>query len=128
MSKKQTTTSSPKTSNYGANRLKRILRHLKKHSQDLQAKEALELGKTVSTRKASLNKLGWLSTDKEVEGKLRSKFIGGITKEALIKEAQVLKFIKNAPFHAVATISKISDKITLSFKHTSKLSNFKPKS
>lgn len=124
MAKKQQVTTSTKIHNYGKNRLERLLRHLKKHPNDKNAIAAVELGKTVSTRKASNNKLGWMSSNKEVDAKLRTKFVGPITKDAVTKEAKILSFIKKAPFHAIATLEHVGTEVKCIFKHTSKLSNF----
>lgn len=125
MAKKQTNTTSVKSSNYGLNRKKRLERHLKKHPEDIQAQAALTINKTVSTRKSSNNKLGWMSSNRTLETILRAKFVGSITKESVTSYARILKFIKNSPFHQLATIVNIDKSVGVVLKHTSKLSNFK---
>lgn len=127
MAKKTQTPTAAKTTNYGANRIKRLLKHLKSHPNDSQATESLELNKTVSTRKPSNNKLGWMSSNKEVDTYVRSKFVGSITKQTAIAHANILKFTKAAPFHLLAVLVKTEDGIGLGFKHLSKFSNFKGK-
>lgn len=117
----------PVTSNYGINRLKRLTKHLKLHPNDEQAKESLDSNKTLSTRKPSQNKGGWISSNKAIETILRSKFIGNISKEALKKHAQILKFSTNAPFMKIPVLHKVGEDMIYIWKHTSKLSNFKGK-
>lgn len=127
MAKKPQTPVTAKSTNYGANRLKRLLKHLKKHPNDINATEALETNKTVSTRKASNNKLGWMSSNKEVDTYVRSKFVGSITKHTAIAHANILKFTKVAPYHLLAVLTKTEEGIGYALKHTSKFSNFKGK-
>lgn len=114
-----------KITNYATNRIKRITKHLKKHPTDAQAEQALALGKTVSTRNKPNAKLGWLSSDKNVETILRSKFVGSITKNTLNIHARILKFTKNAPFYLIPTLVNNGKNLECVLKHTSKLSNFK---
>lgn len=116
-----------KLNNFATNRLKRLVRHLKKHPNDEQANEALKANKTESTRKSSVNKLGWTSSNKELDTILRSKFVGSVTKELLTKHAQIISFCKKAPFHLMPVLVSTKEGVTLQLKHTSKLSNFKPK-
>lgn len=127
MAKKPQTTVSAKSTNYGANRLKRLLKHLKKHPNDINSTEALEANKTVSTRKSSNAKLGWMSSNKEVDSQIRTKFVGSITKSAAVAHAKNIKFMKAAPFHLLATLVKTAEGIGFAYKHNSKLSNFKGK-
>lgn len=127
MAKKPQGTTSTKTSNYGANRIKRLLKHLKSHQNDIQTTEALEQNKTVSTRKASNNKLGWMSSNKEVDSTIRSKLPGSITKQEATIYAKILKFTKKAPFHLLPVLVKTEEGIGYALKHTSKFSNFKGK-
>lgn len=114
-----------KTFNYGINRLKKIQKHLKKHPNDRQATVALNENKTQSNRKAPNAKLGWMTTNKEVDSILRTKFVGTITKESLNIHAKILKLVKKSPFRLTPTLIKTEDGIGLGFKHLSKLSNFK---
>lgn len=122
---KQPVPKTVKTFNYGINRLKKIQKHLKKHPNDRQATVALNENKTQSNRKAPNAKLGWMSTNKEVDSILRTKFVGTITKESLNIHAKILKLTKKSPFRLTPTLIKIEDGIGLGFKHLSKLSNFK---
>lgn len=116
-----------KIHNYAANRLKRLTRHLKKHPNDEQAEVALKANKVESTRKASTNKLGWTSSNKELDTVLRSKFVGSITKELLTQYAQIISFCKKVPFQLSPVLVSTKNGPTLELKHISKLSNFKPK-
>lgn len=127
MAKKPQATTTVKASNYGANRLKRLLKHLKLHPEDMQAKAALDENKTVSTRKASNSKLGWMSSDKSLDSTLRSKFVGTVTKEAAMAHARFIRFMKKAQFHMMPVLTSVEGKPSLVFKHTSKLSNFSGK-
>ena len=122
---KQPVQKTVKTFNYGINRLKKIHKHLKKHPNDRQATVALNENKTQSNRKAPNAKLGWMSTNKEVDSILRTKFVGTITKESLNIHAKILKLVKKSPFRLTPTLIKTEDGIGLGFKHLSKLSNFK---
>lgn len=114
-----------KAFNYGINRLKRIQKHLKKHPNDRQATVALNENKTESNRKASNAKLGWMSTNKDVDTVLRSKFVGTITKESLNIHAKILKLVKKSPFRLTPTLVKTEKGLSYALKHNSKLSNFK---
>ncbi len=125
MSKKSSTTTAPKVSNYAKNRQARLLKHLKIHPNDRRATVALNENKTQSNRKAPNAKLGWMSTNKEVDSILRTKFVGTITKESLNIHAKILKLVKKSPFRLTPTLIKTEDGIGLGFKHLSKLSNFK---
>lgn len=116
-----------KTHNYASNRLKRLVRHLKKHPNDEQANEALKSNKVESTRKSSINKLGWTSSNKDLDTLLRSKFVGSVTKELLTKHAQIISFCKKAPFLLSPVLVSTKEGPSLELKHISKLSNFKPK-
>lgn len=129
MAKAKSTTSSPKISNYGKNRQARLLKHLKSHQNDAQAIEALNANKTVSTRKASNEKLGWLTpkVNLEVDAFIRSRTNGSITKNHATKLAQVFKYTKKAPFHALAVLVPSGDSMDIVYKNTSKSSNFKGK-
>lgn len=129
MAKAKTSTTTVKHDNYGKNRQARLLKHLKNHANDQQAVEALNANKTVSTRKAPNEKLGWLSpkVNKDVDAFIRSKSNGSITKDHAVKLAKVFKLTRKATFHALAVLIPSGESMDIVYKNTSKLSNFKPK-
>ena len=110
------------------NRLRKIQKHLKKHPEDAQAQAALSANKTAPTRKASKEKLGWLTSNKGLGESIKSKFTGTITKQEAGNWAKFIKLSKKVLFWQapVVTYDKQGAPI-LTMKHTSKLSNFKGK-
>ena len=110
------------------NRLRKIQKHLKKHPEDAQAQAALSANKTAPTRKASKEKLGWLTSNKGLGESIKSKFTGTVTKKEAGNWAKFIKLSKKVLFWQapVVTYDKQGAPI-LTMKHTSKLSNFKGK-
>lgn len=110
------------------NRLRKIQKHLKKHPQDQQATATLSIKSANPTRKASKEKLGWLTTNKNLGESIKSKFIGTVTKQEASNWAKFIKLSKKVLFWKtpVVTYDKLGAPI-LTMKHTSKLSNFKGK-
>lgn len=110
------------------NRLRKIQKHLKKHPQDQQASNALTVKSANPTRKASKEKLGWLTSNKNLGENIKSKFNGTVTKQEAGNWAKFIKLSKKVLFWQapVVTYDKQGAPI-LTMKHTSKLSNFKGK-
>ena len=110
------------------NRLRKIQKHLKKHPEDAQAQAALSANKTAPTRKASKEKLGWLTSNKGLGESIKSKFTGTITKQEAGNWAKFIKLSKKVLFWQapVVTYDKQGAPV-LTMKHTNKLSNFKGK-
>ena len=110
------------------NRLRKIQKHLKKHPEDAQAQAALSANKTAPTRKASKEKLGWLTSNKNLGENIKSKFNGTVTKQEASNWAKFIKLSKKVLFWQapVVTYDKQGAPI-LTMKHTNKLSNFKGK-
>ena len=110
------------------NRLRKIQKHLKKHPQDQQASNALTVKSANPTRKASKEKLGWLTSNKTLGEFIKSKFTGSVTKEESVRWSKFVKTSKKVLFWQapVVTYDKQGAPI-LTMKHTNKLSNFKGK-
>ena len=110
------------------NRLRKIQKHLKKHPEDAQAQAALSANKTAPTRKASKEKLGWLTSNKSLGENIKSKFNGTVTKQEAGNWAKFIKLSKKVLFWQapVVTYDKLGAPV-LTMKHTNKLSNFKGK-
>ena len=116
---------------FALNKQRKIQRHLKKMakkgSNDKQAEQALAncTPNDQPTRKASNEKMGWLKTNKSLGELIRSKFIGGVTKEQSELWAQHIKLSKKLLFWLTPTLVIEKDKEpVLVMKHTNKLSNF----
>ena len=118
---------SVKHNNFAANRIKRLNRQLKKHPNDVQAREALAANKTVSTRKPPIAKLGFVTskTSPEVEKYIRSKTISSVTKDHAHRLVRILKLSKNAAYHSLATLVPDGQSLKIVFRNLSKKSNFK---
>lgn len=91
---KAKTTTTQKVSNFAKNRKARIEKHLKKHPSDSQASVALRENKQVSTRKAPVEKLGWLKKSPSVVPFLR----GSVTKQSASVASRILRFLSKHPF------------------------------
>ena len=116
----------PKVSNYGKNKIAKILKHLKSHPDDEQSQQALSSLSVNSqpTRKASKAKLGWLSN--AVGSQIISRFNGQPTKQAAFAFARAFRFMKVRPFMiSPVFVGGPDNTVLLKMKHTSKLSNFK---
>ena len=110
------------------NRLRKIQKHLKKHPQDQQASNALTVKSANPTRKASKEKLGWLTSNKTLGEFIKSKFTGSVTKEESVRWSKFVKTSKKVLFWQAPVVT-YDDKgaPVLTMKHTNKLSNFKGK-
>ena len=115
MAKVKATTATPSVLNFAKNRKARLEKHLKKHPNDDQALLALRENKQVSTRKASVEKLGWLKKSPGVATHLRV-----VTKEAAGIVARLFAFTRKQPYHT--QLVAIGEGYV--WKHTNKTSNF----
>lgn len=130
MSKKSSTTTAPKVSNYAKNRQARLLKHLKIHPNDINAQEILanSSANNQPTRKASKEKSGWLTSNKSLGELIKSKFTGTVTKEEAKRWAIFVKTSKKVMFwkSPVAVFDKEGNS-SMQMKHISTMSNFKGK-
>lgn len=111
---------------YEINRKRRLEKHLRKHPEDAQARASLTSGSTNPTRKASKEKLGWLTKNKNLGETIKSKFIGTVTKQEANNWAKFIKLSKKVLFWTspVTTYKEDGAPVT-TLKHVNKLSNFK---